>query len=307
MSHLKTYKKLNSLKSIIFDCDGVLWLQGQLIPGALDLINFLKNKTNIRIFFVTNNSISSSNEYFKKFQKLGFQNISQNEIIPASRVSAFQMKKLGVSSSLILGGQGLDEELNKVGIDAVRFDEEVRTHCLNQESAAVTANLPPQITEKIKNSKIDSILVGLFPKINYHYVAIAATLIKNKDCKFYATNPDSSLPSADNYSLLPDAAMAISSIQATTKKPIDKVFGKPETFAVDLIKEEVFEDFDPEFCMMVGDRVDTDITFGRNFGAAIKCLVLSGYSDLKVAQNELKNDGTEFFADSVKDILELFQ
>ena len=84
---------LDHVKTIIFDCDGVLWLQGQLIEGAVELVNYLTEKE-FRVFFVTNNSISSSADYFVKFRKLGFTNVAEDQIIPASRSSAFKMKKM---------------------------------------------------------------------------------------------------------------------------------------------------------------------------------------------------------------------
>ncbi|XP_049810292.1 glycerol-3-phosphate phosphatase isoform X2 [Schistocerca nitens] len=62
---------INSFDTVLTDCDGVLWLGSELIPGANIALNTFRNLGK-KIFYVTNNSTKSREEYIDKFRKLGF-------------------------------------------------------------------------------------------------------------------------------------------------------------------------------------------------------------------------------------------
>ena len=47
---------ISKYKHFIFDCDGVLWNQGEVIPGALDFLTYLKENGK-EVYFVTNTLI----------------------------------------------------------------------------------------------------------------------------------------------------------------------------------------------------------------------------------------------------------
>ena len=53
------------------DCDGVLWIGTNPIPGSPEMINLFR-KLGKRVFYCTNNSTKSRKEYVKKCQDLGF-------------------------------------------------------------------------------------------------------------------------------------------------------------------------------------------------------------------------------------------
>lgn len=50
---------------------GVLWLGNNIIPGSPDVMNTLK-KMGKNIFYITNNSTKTREEFVDKFQQLGF-------------------------------------------------------------------------------------------------------------------------------------------------------------------------------------------------------------------------------------------
>uniref|UniRef100_A0A3P9K981 Phosphoglycolate phosphatase n=1 Tax=Oryzias latipes TaxID=8090 RepID=A0A3P9K981_ORYLA len=62
---------LDSVDSILFDCDGVIWRGDQVIPGAPQVINLLKQHGK-RVFFLTNNSTKTRRMYADKMSTLGF-------------------------------------------------------------------------------------------------------------------------------------------------------------------------------------------------------------------------------------------
>jgi phosphoglycolate phosphatase len=58
-------------------CLGVLWLGNSVIPGSPDVISHLQ-KIGKRVFYVTNNSSKTREEFVSKCSRLGY---------PASKVS----------------------------------------------------------------------------------------------------------------------------------------------------------------------------------------------------------------------------
>lgn len=325
--HLKNnYNKqtfTSKIKTIIFDCDGVLWIQNKLINKAIDLINHLQNSQNFQIFFVTNNSITDAGSYLNKFRSKGFaSNISVDQIFCASKVTAYQMQKLGYKKCLVLGSSGLEKELNGYDIQTVSYSSEIRQYL--RENSNENKQLQAEVHDENLQLEegVDSIVTGLFPDLNYQHLAIAASYLKKyassgKHLDLIATNPDTNLPANDEQIYLPDAALNIAileNLQSLFNNELKKtkIFGKPYNYAFDLIKNLPNDKLKfpvlPEETLMIGDRVDTDMIFGRNFGSRMNLLVLSGHSK-EDAINQLVNSENheEFYIDSVQELFEFLQ
>lgn len=107
--------------------------------------------------------------------------------------------------------------------------------------------------------------------MNNYKLSYAMHCIKyNKDCLFIATNTDNTLPYADVE--LPGAGTWVAALKtAVSKEPV--VIGKPETLLLDLIEKEF--GIDRSRTIMIGDRLETDISFG-NRGKVKSCAVLTG-------------------------------
>ncbi|XP_046674607.1 4-nitrophenylphosphatase-like [Homalodisca vitripennis] len=62
---------LNSFDTVLTDCDGVLWVEDELLQGSPEVINEFK-RMGKKVFFVTNNSTKTRSEFLDKFRSLGF-------------------------------------------------------------------------------------------------------------------------------------------------------------------------------------------------------------------------------------------
>lgn len=114
------------------------------------------------------------------------------------------------------------------------------------------------------------VLCGLDFRVNYLKIALAYHYVR-RGAVFLATNVDSTLPNA--HSLFPGAgAIAAPLVKMLGREPL--ALGKPSQAMMDAI-EEKFQ-FDRERACMVGDRLDTDITFGMQGRLGGTLAVLTG-------------------------------
>jgi len=80
--------------------------------------------------------------------------------------------------------------------------------------------------------------------------------------KFYAANIDNTCPVEGGEIL--DAGSTISALTKRTHRKLQKHFGKPSKFMFDEIIN--FLDIPLNKCLIVGDRLETDIAMGNRFG-----------------------------------------
>ncbi len=226
---------------IISDMDGVIYRGKQAVPGAQEFIDRLRDR-GIGLVFLTNNSEQTPLDLVRKLDGLGFRGLTeQNFITSAMATAQFLHSQRPHGTAYVIGGGALSAELYKVGYS-------------------------------ITDSDPDYVVVGKTSGFAFPQLRKAAKLIGN-GARFIGTNPDMVDPVEGGTE--PAAGVLLASIEAATgMKPY--VVGKPNSLMMIYAREML--GVPAGDCVMIGDRMDTDVVGGLEAGMRT-CLVLSGVSD----------------------------
>jgi len=256
--------ELKDIKLTIFDLDGVIYRGDTLIPNADKVIGELK-KLSIKVVYNTNNSTATREMYVNRLNQLGIS-CEISDFYTSASITATEITKLKENANIfVIGEIGLQNELKAMG------------HQI--------------ITDKLMYNEVDFVIVGLDRKFQYDNLAFAQKCILQGRARFYATNPDATLP-VDN-GFLPGAGVMVKAVETcTSTKPI-KTFGKPYSFGIEMILEE--SKIHLKNAAIFGDRLDTDILAGNNAGIKT-VLVLTGVSsEQKVEEIRKQSSNSDFF------------
>jgi arabinose operon protein AraL len=230
-------------KGFIFDLDGTVYLGDALIPGADRVIGLLRKKGR-RVVFLSNKPVQTREDYACKLTRLGIPT-QPSEVVNSSFVMTNYLKKHVPGAGLfVIGEPPFVEELKRAGF---------------------------VITEDPK--EIDYVVAAFDRTFDYRKLNVAFQAIK-QGAHFVATNPDRTCPVEGGE--IPDCAGVIAAIEAVTTKKVEVVVGKPSPLMIEAVLEVM--GLRPEDCILIGDRLETDIRMGKESGTATG-LVLTGVTD----------------------------
>ncbi|MCB0729586.1 MAG: HAD-IIA family hydrolase [Ignavibacteriae bacterium] len=248
----------------IFDLDGTIYLDNKIITDADKVINELK-RIGKKIIFISNKTTGTVKDYYKFLKSNGF-NINQTDIINSTLILKNYLQKYYSSKTFFAIGE--KKFINEIKNSGIIYSED------------------PQ--------KIDIVIITLDRTLNYQKLEIAANALDN-GAKFYAANIDNTCPVEGGEIL--DAGATISALEHRTNRKLEKHFGKPSKYM--LIEALKRIDVNPAKCLIIGDRIETDIAMGNEFNIDT-ALVSTGVF------NDLKHNGKykpTFKINSVKDLL----
>lgn len=232
-------------KGFIFDLDGTVYLSDNLIPGAERVIRLLRERGR-KVVFLSNKPIQTREDYADKLTRLGIPTQS-DEVINSTLVMISYLKKNAPTAKLFVVGEiPFLDELKRAGFI---------------------------ITEEPK--EIDYVVVAFDRTFDYRKLNIAYQAIK-LGAHFVATNPDRTCPVGGGE--IPDCAGMIAAIEAVTQRKVEVIVGKPSPLIVQAALQKM--GLKPEECILIGDRLETDIKMGRESGIATG-IVLTGVTDEK--------------------------
>ncbi|XP_055626765.1 glycerol-3-phosphate phosphatase-like [Toxorhynchites rutilus septentrionalis] len=240
---------INTFDTVLTDCDGVIWVDNTPLPFATDVINkFIEN--NKKLFFVTNNSTKTRNEFVAKSNKLGF-NVGLDNIISTAYLAAQYLKaKHFDKKCYVVGTTGITRELDAVGIRHTGAGPDVLQGTLGE---AVHAFQP--------DPEVGAVVVGFDEHFSFLKMMRAASYLNDPEVLFIGTNTDERFPMPD--CVIPGTGSIVNAVTTCAERePI--VMGKPNKHICDILEEEY--KVDPKRTLMIGDRCNTDILLGKNCG-----------------------------------------
>ncbi len=254
------------MRGYIFDLDGTVYLEDKLIEGAKEAIAELQNRGD-RVVYLTNKSIATRMQYVEKLRKLGIP-AELNQVINSNYMTAKYLKaRLNAKEAvLVIGEQPLIDELTEMGIRITEDEQEARY-----------------------------VVVGWDRHFTYEKINKAYQAWLNK-AKIIATNPDRTCPVEGGE--IPDCGAMIGALEGATGQPIDSITGKPSRIMAEFVVTDILM-MDPSDCYMIGDRLETDIKMGNEFGLK-SVLVLTGITTRDMLEGTLFSPA--YVVDSIKHV-----
>ena len=254
-------------KGFIFDLDGTVYRSDRLIPGADVVIRLLRERGR-KIAFLSNKPIQTREDYASKLTRLGIPT-QPDEVINSTFVMTNHLRKIAPQARIFVVGESpFIEELRKAGF---------------------------KITDEPK--EIEYVVVAFDRTFDYGKLNIAFQAIK-LGAHFVATNPDRTCPVEGGE--IPDCAGMIAAIEAVTQKKVEVVVGKPSPLMIQAAMEIM--GLRREECILIGDRLETDIRMGKESGIATG-IVLTGVTDEKtLIEYKHTSDQPDFVFQSIADV-----
>ncbi|MBN1563063.1 MAG: HAD-IIA family hydrolase, partial [Anaerolineae bacterium] len=243
----------SKLAGFVFDLDGTVYLGEAALPGAVDTIAYLREHGK-RILFVSNKPLEPRAAYAAKLTRLGIP-ATADDVVTSGYVLGYHLAAHYPDLNLyVIGEQSLIDELHGHGLTVV---PEFR----DQDSQEV-----------IQPHGIDAVVVAFDRTLDYRKLNTAYQALLN-GARFFATNADKTCPMPGGG--IPDAGATITALEHLTGRKLELLAGKPSQLIMDVALRRL--DLAPEQCMMVGDRLETDMLMGQQAGM-LTAAVMSGAS-----------------------------
>ena len=255
-------------KGFIFDLDGTVYLGDSLIPGADRIIRLLRENGK-KVVFLSNDPLLTHEGYASKLTCLGIPT-KPEEVVNSTFAMTNYLKKNAPQARLFVVGEiPFIEELKRAGFT---------------------------ITEEPK--EIDYVIAAFDRTFDYRKLNIALQAIKKFGAHFVATNPDRTCPVEGGE--IPDCAGMIAAIEAVTEKKVEIIVGKPSPIMIQAVLGVL--GLRPEDCILIGDRLETDIKMGKDSGIATG-IVLTGVTDEEMLKRVKHTpDQPDFVFQSIADV-----
>jgi arabinose operon protein AraL len=224
----------------LFDLDGTVYLGEALLPGAAETIAALRADGR-RVAFLSNKPLYTRADYAEKLTRLGIP-ATTDEVVNSSIVLVRHLRRLDPGAPVfVIGEPPLIGELRDHGFE-VRNDADVRW-----------------------------VVIAFDRTFDYAKLNVALQAVRRSNARLIATNPDRTCPVEGGE--IPDCAGMIAAVEAVTGRTVEAIVGKPSPIILEVALAAL--GLDARDAVIVGDRLETDMTMGKRLGLAT-VLVLTG-------------------------------
>lgn len=248
----------------LFDLDGTIYLGDVLVPGAEAVVGTIRGDGR-RVAFLSNKPLQTREDYARKLTGLGIP-ADPDDVINSSLVLARHLATLDPGAPVfVIGEPPLIAELTACGFE-VRPDHRVRW-----------------------------VVIAFDRTFDYAKLHVALQAVRG-GARLIATNPDRTCPTAEGE--IPDCAGMIAAVEAVTGETVEIVVGKPSPIILEVALRRL--GVAAADCVIVGDRLETDIVMGKRHGLAT-VLVLSGIT--RAGDPRIAEIGPDAVLPSVRELI----
>ena len=224
-------------RGYLIDMDGVVYRGKEVIPGAREFINHLR-ETETPFSFLTNNSRRTRRDVVTGMNRLGFDIEERHVFTCAMATARFLSKQKPNGTAFVIGEGGLLQALHTNGYSVVDQDP-------------------------------DYVVVGEGRTFNMEAVEAAVNMIL-RGARLVATNPDPNCPT--DHGMRPGCGAIVAMLEAAAGVKAFSV-GKPSPVMMREARKAL--GLTSEETTIIGDTMETDILGGVQMGYRT-ILVLSG-------------------------------
>jgi 4-nitrophenyl phosphatase len=239
---------LERIECFLLDMDGTFYLGDNLLPGALEFIDLIKERKK-QFLFLTNNSSKRADQYVQKLMKYGLAVGPEKILTSGEATVSFINREFPSKKVFLVGTEALENEFVDGGINLVHTEPDI-------------------------------VVLGFDTSLTYKKLMEMCNFIR-EGLPYLATHPDINCPTENGF--IPDIGSFMALIASSTGRDPDIIVGKPYNHMVDAVLERT--GFAKSQIAMIGDRLYTDIAMGK--AGITTVLVLSGETKLSDLDNSL--------------------
>jgi arabinose operon protein AraL len=232
------------IDGLIFDLDGTVYLGDRALPGSVDALAELRRRGK-QTLFVSNKPLDPRTTYATKLTHLGIPTAAREVITAAYVLGQHLAQHLPHLRYYVVGEENLRAELRGYGLQLV--DE-----LADQDERVV-----------MDPTGIDAVIIAFDRTLDYRKLNTAYQALR-QGARFFATNADKTCPLPGG--AIPDAGATLTALEHISGRQVELVAGKPSPLILQVALAQL--QLPPDRCLMVGDRLETDIRMGQAAGMA---------------------------------------
>ena len=273
------------------------------------------HKSKKTLIFLSNNSTKTIETYQSKFSKLFDLDIAKNHIFTSALATASYLSQIASKNDEMDENENKQSEsftfdikkdkillIGSIGLYSIikDFGFEILWTSNDSDFPGLRGMKPGDICDIELDAAVKVVVCGMDQYYTYNDTCLACRYLNELDnTLLVGSNDDTTFPAKPG-KVLSGTGSLIAGIKASHPKQNAIVCGKPHRLLFELIQSQ-HKAIDPKTTLMVGDRLNTDILFGK------KChldtlLVLTGVTTEKAMNSsEIKS---KYYLPSIKHLID---
>ncbi|WP_331233057.1 HAD-IIA family hydrolase [Natronorarus salvus] len=233
------------MRGAVIDVDGTVVRGTSVVPGAIEAVSRLR-EAGIDPLFVSNNPIETRAAYAERLRRLGFD-VASEDLLTAGSITASNLASEHPEGTIyVIGESGLRTQLSEEGLT---------------------------LTEEPSRAAV--LVASIDREFSYDTLTESLVALSDEGTLFVGTDPDVTIPVGENR-VVPGSGAIVRAIAGVSGREPDRMMGKPSETTIEAVRAAIGVPL--EDCLVIGDRLDTDLAMGERAGMQ-SVLVRTGVTD----------------------------